>query len=848
MAALGLIFAGKNAPAGTLLQEYLPLHVGDHYTSLTAAGTNTVNIEAGVAKYPGSFAVVTLSPVSGAVYTNFAYVGYSGNSEVTYELDTGSNTVAVLTPPLVTMTESALASLGTPFTGTSSYTNSVVDAGQSFDTVVSETISGVVSSTGTVTVVAGTFNNCLASAETITTTTTTMGFSTTNTFSQTLFYAPNVGCLKVVQGGTNVYELLGGVVGGVTVGGGGGDTQPPTIHITSPADGATVAVNSVAVQGTASDNVGVVAVFCRVDGGSWSKAQGTANWSFQASLSPGANVIEAYAADAAGNLSTTNQVSVTYTASAQTGSLQVTITPSAAVGAGAEWQVNEGAYQKSAATVNNLSAGAQTVSFKPISGWNTPSSETVTITSGATTKAAGVYTQEVKGNPKLTLSSPKSAQSVSNALLRVTGTVSDKVAVDDVYYQLNGGSWTLATSTNSWTNWTATVTLNPGANTLSAYAQDSSGKTSPTNTVKFTYVVSAPLVVQVIGLGKVSPNYNGQWLKIGTRYTMTATAGKGFGFLKWSGSLSTNKPMLAFVMASNLTFTANFVDVTPPVAIILSPKVHQNVSNAVFTVTGKASDNVGVTQVFYQLNGAGWDVADTTNGWTNWTAGVTLNPGTNLVRAYAEDAAGNRSKTNSASFVYVQPIAYLEYWPLVVGSQWTYEPGFGQGPRVDSVTGVETVQGVRCYKWERQEASPDNYHEIRWLFPEQGTVTMYQIAGNEGLSMTGTPLHPPWLMVKPAFAPSEHWTQQQASNGLLARFTKTVYSTNGTAIVPAGTFANCLVLRELSEVTSGGNTQQTYTEEWFAPGVGLVMYNKYSDAWITLNHSEQLTSYRIGPN
>ncbi len=69
-------------------------------------------------------------------------------------------------------------------------------------------------------------------------------------------------------------------------------------------------------------------------------------------------------------------------------------------------------------------------------------------------------------------------------------------------------------------------------------------------------------------------------------------------------------------------------------------------------LTGKASDNVGVTQVFCQLNAAGWETADSANGWTNWTAQVAPSPGANVVAAYAEDAAGNRSKTNSVSFVY----------------------------------------------------------------------------------------------------------------------------------------------------------------------------------------------------
>ncbi len=187
--------------------------------------------------------------------------------------------------------------------------------------------------------------------------------------------------------------------------------------------------------------------------------------------------------------------------------------------------------------------------------------------------------------PTLTVTYPTVNLSVSNAAITVSGKTSDKVEVTNVWYQLNGAGWNPAATANGWTNWTAGVTLtNLGANSLQAYAVDSSGNPSLTNTVKFAYAPTAPLTVQVTGLGTVTPNYNGKWLKVGAQYSMTAKAGKGFGFLKWFGSVSTNKPTLAFVMASNLTFIAKFVDVTPPVLVILSPKVHQTVSNALFTV------------------------------------------------------------------------------------------------------------------------------------------------------------------------------------------------------------------------------------------------------------------------
>ena len=67
-----------------------------------------------------------------------------------------------------------------------------------------------------------------------------------------------------------------------------------------------------------------------------------------------------------------------------------------------------------------------------------------------------------------------------------------------------------------------------------------------------------------------------------------------------------------------------------------------------FTVTGKAGDNVAVGAVYYSLNGSGWTAATTGNNWTNWTANLTLTPGTNTVQAYAVDTSGkSRRPTRS---------------------------------------------------------------------------------------------------------------------------------------------------------------------------------------------------------
>ena len=74
-----------------------------------------------------------------------------------------------------------------------------------------------------------------------------------------------------------------------------------------------------------------------------------------------------------------------------TGSLQVTIAPTTVVSAGARWQVDEGAYLDSGATVSGLAVGNHLLSFSAVNGWTTPADQTVAISNGMTTAAIGIY-------------------------------------------------------------------------------------------------------------------------------------------------------------------------------------------------------------------------------------------------------------------------------------------------------------------------------------------------------------------------------------------------------------------------------------------------------------------------
>jgi hypothetical protein len=251
--------------------------------------------------------------------------------------------------------------------------------------------------------------------------------------------------------------------------------------------------------------------------------------------------------------------------------------------------------------------------------------------------------------PSVKITTPTKSPTTSGTL-NAAGTAKSAIPIAAVFYSFNGGAWTLATGTTAWS--TPGLVLTAGANTFSAYAVDTNSVASKTNTVVFTYVVMAPISLLINGSGTVTPIQNGALLEIGNTYKLSAKAAKGFGFAGWSGGVNSDSSKLSFVMASNLVITANFADITRPLCVVTFPSVKQSVSNSPIVITGRASDNVGVAGVAYQLNGGGWELATIIDG-TNWTTpGVALTPGANSIQAFAQDAAGNLSLTNTVTFTY----------------------------------------------------------------------------------------------------------------------------------------------------------------------------------------------------
>jgi hypothetical protein len=200
------------------------------------------------------------------------------------------------------------------------------------------------------------------------------------------------------------------------------------------------------------------------------------------------------------------------------------------------------------------------------------------------------------------------------------------------------------------------------------------GARAQPNRIPGPYVISAPLALEINGLGSVSPNCNGELFQIGQLYTLNAVGVMGFAFTNWVistnwiGGLVVTQTNLQFTMTSNLTVQANFINIFDLTNTITAPTNGQIMPNALATVLGNAVDKVQIAGVWYQLNNGAWNATSTTNGWTNWAATATLIAGTNTINAYAMDLAGNLSPTSSVSVVssstFMLQLAFTNSMPL----------------------------------------------------------------------------------------------------------------------------------------------------------------------------------------
>ncbi len=139
-------------------------------------------------------------------------------------------------------------------------------------------------------------------------------------------------------------------------------------------------------------------------------------------------------------------------------------------------------------------------------------------------------------------------------------------------------------------------------------------------------------------------------------------------------------------------------------------------------ITGTASDNRAVTDVFFRV---GEDAFARATGTTNWTADATLIPGTNVVQVKSEDIYGNESPILTRTFFYVVPS------PLTVEIN---------GDGTTSLTNGQLLELTRAYSITARPAASNVF--VEWL----GTIN--------STNPTLTFVMEPDFLLQPFFVPN----------------------------------------------------------------------------------------------
>ena len=262
----------------------------------------------------------------------------------------------------------------------------------------------------------------------------------------------------------------------------------------------------------------------------------------------------------------------------------------------------------------------------------------------------------------LAISVQSAPAAVTSPVVNLSGTVTGGSGTVQV-------SWSTAASSGAAQgsrNWTATVPLNPGANTITILAQDAQQNTARTAlTVTLQTTVATAIHITQPGSGLT---YNSPAATI--TVSGTASDSSGIDHVAWANSRSgsgtaagtTNWTVAAIPLqpgqnaltltaygrwggtanaALSVTYTPpSTPDTTPPTLTIVSPSMNNVLTSASsIAISGTASDNVGVAAVTWKSSTG---PSGTASGTTNWSTGtIPLYVGTNTITVWARDAAGN---------------------------------------------------------------------------------------------------------------------------------------------------------------------------------------------------------------
>ncbi|WP_242342129.1 Ig-like domain-containing protein [Anaeromyxobacter terrae] len=362
---------------------------------------------------------------------------------------------------------------------------------------------------------------------------------------------------------------------------------PPSVWIDAPASGATVS-GSIAVSGRASDDAGVARVELSVDGGAWTLASGTSAWSSSVdtlTLANGTHTIAARATDSAG-AQTTTSVSLSVSNAPPPAGLAVAITAP-----------SNGATVSGKVTVTGTSAGASRVQvrFDAMAYLDVPPGPTWSYTFDSVALANGAHTLVARA-------------------LDASGTA--------VTTQIGFTTSNVNTPPN-------VVFAAPAAGSNVSGLVEVSGFMSDLNGAgQVQLSVDGGAYVYTTGFGRFTYDLDTSKLTNGT-HTLVALATDDLG--------ATSTATRSFVVSNS--------DVVAPRVTVTSPASAATVSGTL-TVTGTASDNIGLARVEVKESNAAYSAATGTSGWSLSLDTRGLSNGSHTFVARAVDTTGNVATTS----------------------------------------------------------------------------------------------------------------------------------------------------------------------------------------------------------
>lgn len=129
----------------------------------------------------------------------------------------------------------------------------------------------------------------------------------------------------------------------------------------------------------------------------------------------------------------------------------------------------------------------------------------------------------------------------------------------------------------------------------------------------------------------------------------SGSSGSGNGTVSYAVAANTNSTSRSATLdigGRNHVINQGAPDLTRPTVAFSTPSTSSILTNSVVTVTGTANDNDNVARVDIAVGEADFTTA---SGTEDWSANITLHPGTNIVRVRSVDLSGNLSLTNTRS-------------------------------------------------------------------------------------------------------------------------------------------------------------------------------------------------------